>query len=197
LTPGLGGAQALGAGSGAALTMGLGSSTLAIIGGENVTSGTQVVQFGATTFLVDPTFNIVNPSSGAITQLNLGAITGGTFTPTLTGNGRFTQTGVLTSTGGFTLAAGFSGLATLNQANAYTGVTTVNGGVLAFSTSGNLGNASATNRIQLGRGKSRALRHDLPLCLRGSRIQDDQAVAANTRRCGNSLRSGQQRRRPV
>lgn len=155
LTPGLGGAQALGAGSGAALTMGLGSSTLAIIGGENVTSGTQVVQFGATTFLVDPTFNIVNPSSGAITQLNLGAITGGTFTPTLTGNGRFTQTGVLTSTGGFTLAAGFSGLATLNQANAYTGVTTVNGGVLAFSTSGNLGNASATNRIQLGGGTLR------------------------------------------
>ena len=147
-TAGVGILQVIGTGTGAQLTMGTGSSVLNIVGGANVTGGTEIVQFGATTLLAAPTFHIVNPA-GATTQLTLGAITGGTFTTTLTGNGNFTQTGAIASSGGFTLDATYSGLATLSQANTYSAPTAINGGTLAFSASNNLGDASVTNQIAM------------------------------------------------
>jgi autotransporter-associated beta strand protein len=147
--------QAIGASTGPQLTMGTGSSTLNIVGGANVTSGTAVAQFANATFLAAPTFNLTN-LAGATMQLNLGAVTAGANTATFTGNGSFVQSGVWGSTGGgITLGATYSGLATLNQVNTYTGVTTVNGGALAFSTAANLGDGSATNDVSLGGGTLR------------------------------------------
>lgn len=148
--------QVIGGSGGQQLTFGTGSSTLNIVGGPNIDSGTAIVQFNSATFLTAPTFNLTNPASATL-QLTLGAVTAGANTATFTGNGNITQTGVWAGTGGLTLgsATAYSGLATLSQANTYSGVTTVNGGTLAFSTSGNLGNASATNTITLGGGTLR------------------------------------------
>jgi len=152
LTAGAGIVQAIGAGTAPQLTMGAGASALNITGGTNVTSGTAVAQFDNATFNVAPTFNLTNPS-GATMQLTLGAVTAGANTATFTGDGNLVQSGVWGSTGGgITLGSTYSGLATLSQANTYSGLTTVNGGTLAFSTSGNLGDASATNDITLGGG---------------------------------------------
>ncbi|MGC3968187.1 MAG: autotransporter-associated beta strand repeat-containing protein [Pirellulales bacterium] len=152
--PGLGIVQAIGASTGPQLTVGVGASTLQIVGGSNITGGTAVAQFTTASYLAAPTFDIVNPTSGTM-RLTIGAITGGTFTTTLTGNGSFTQTGVLTSTGGFTLGSTFSGLAVLSQANAYSGANTLNGGVLEFTAANNLGDASATNTLVFGGGTLR------------------------------------------
>ncbi|MCE9611138.1 MAG: autotransporter-associated beta strand repeat-containing protein [Chthoniobacter sp.] len=123
------------AGSGVDYTMGtlaIGASTLTV-GGGNVTSGTAGLIFAATTLSGASTFNITNPVGGGTTQLTLGAVTNAGFTPTLTGNGNFAQSGATNGTGGFTLDATYSGLATLSQANAHTGTTTVGGGTLALA----------------------------------------------------------------
>jgi autotransporter-associated beta strand protein len=94
-TTGVGITQAIGTGTGAQLTMGTGSSTLNVTSGSNVTSGTETVSFGATTFLVSPTFNVTNPAL-ATTQLNLGAITGAGFNLTKDGDGNLALTGTNT-----------------------------------------------------------------------------------------------------
>ena len=76
---------------------------------------------------------------GGITLLTVPAVTNGANTATFTGNGSFAQTGVWGSGGGgITLGPGFSGVATLNQANTYSGLTTINSGILRDH-----GNASA------------------------------------------------------
>jgi len=148
--------QVIGGTGGQQLTMGTGSSTLNIIGGSNIDSGTAVAQFNNATFLTAPTFNLTNPTS-ATTQLTLGTVTAGANTATFTGNGNFVQSGIWGSAGGgITLGNTYSGLATLSQANTYTGVTTVNGGTLAFSASGHLGDASVTNTLSLGGGTLRS-----------------------------------------
>jgi autotransporter-associated beta strand protein len=151
LSAGPGITQAIGAGTAPQLTMGTGASTLNITGGTNVTSGTAVASFANATFNVAPTFNLTNPT-GATMQLTLGAVTAGANTATFTGNGNFTQTGAWAGTAGITLGNTYSGLATLSQANTYSGLTTVNGGTLSFATSGNLGDASATNDVTVGGG---------------------------------------------
>jgi len=113
-------------------TLGIGASTLTVSGG-NVTSSTAGLTFGATTLSGAATFNITNPVAGGTTLLTIGALTNAGFTPTLTGNGNFAQTGAASGNGGFTLDATYSGLATLNQANGYIGGTTIGGGTLNFS----------------------------------------------------------------
>ena len=118
-------------------TLGIGAQTLTIAGGNNVNSGTAGVTFGATTLSGATTFNITNPTSGGTTLLTLGAVANGGNTATFTGNGNFAQSGVWSGAGGITF--GGSGTATLNQANTYTGTTTINGGVV------NAGVAEVTN----------------------------------------------------
>ncbi len=147
--------QAIGTTAGQQLTMGTGSSTLNIIGGSNIDSGTAIAQFNNATFQVAPTFNLTNPAAATL-QLMLGAVAAGANTATFTGNGNFVQNGIWGSTGGgITLGSSYTGLATLSQVNTYTGITTVNGGTLAFSAAGNLGDGSATNTISLGGGTLR------------------------------------------
>jgi autotransporter-associated beta strand protein len=115
------------------LTVNLGSAT-------NVTSGTQQLTFGATTLTGSPTFAINNNTNGAAAVLTLGAVTNGANSVTLTGNGNFTQTGVWgNGSGGITLGvsggAAFSGVATLSQANTFSGGVTVNSGTLVAAVS--------------------------------------------------------------
>jgi autotransporter-associated beta strand protein len=131
-----------------------GDFILNVLGGTNVTSGIASVVAGATTLNGSPTFNITDPINGGATQLTLGAVTGNANSMTLTGNGDFTQTGAFAGSAAnyLTLGSTFSGTATLSQANTYSGTTTVNGGSLLFSSSGNLGDASANNDINLGGG---------------------------------------------
>lgn len=119
-------------------TLSIGLQVLTIAGGSNVTSGVAGITFLATTLSAGPTINIVNPANGGQTLLTLGAITNATFSPTLTGNGNFAQTGVMAGTGGLILGAAggtaFSGTAVLNQANTYSGATIINSGVLRATT---------------------------------------------------------------
>jgi autotransporter-associated beta strand protein len=142
--------------SGAALTVASSNPTLTINAGSNINAGTAGLTFGATTLNGNATFNINDPAAvGTTTLLTLGAVTGGSNSITLTGNGDFAQTGAFASTAAtsLTLNSGYSGLATLSQTNTYTGATTINGGTLAFSTSANLGDATqATNSISINGG---------------------------------------------
>ena len=116
-------------------TLGIGANTLTVSGG-NVTSGTAGLTFSGTTTLSGAAvFNIINPGTGTgVTQLSLAAVTNGANTATLKGNGNFIQTGVWgNGAGGLTLDSTYSGIATMSQANTYSGTTTVNGGVLRLS----------------------------------------------------------------
>ena len=117
------------------LTIGTNTLTININAGSNVTSGTAGVTFsGTTTFSVTPTFNITDPANGGSSLFTLAAVTNSTYTATFTGSGDFLQTDVWGSgSGGVTLASGYSGIATFNQANTYTGVTTIDGGTLSTS----------------------------------------------------------------
>lgn len=145
--------QAIGGTGGSQLTMGAGSSTLAIVGGSNVTSGTAIAQFANATFVVAPTITITNPAAATM-QLSLGAVSAAGNTATFEGNGNLVQSAAWSGTGGagITFGTSFTGVATLSQANTYPGVTTVNGGTLRFAASNNLGDASLTNTVTLGGG---------------------------------------------
>lgn len=72
------------AGAGATHTMSGGTFTMAsggtlnVVGGANVTSGTEALTLGGTTFSGAETFNIVNPAAGGLTQLTVGTITNAT-----------------------------------------------------------------------------------------------------------------------
>jgi len=103
-------------------TLSIGSHTLTVAGGSNVTSGNAGLTFnGATTLTGGAIFNVTNPAGGGTTVLTFSnAIGGGANTLTKTGDGTVI----------------FSG-----AANTYTGLTTVSGGELQ------LGKAVATNAI--------------------------------------------------
>ena len=124
-------------------TLAIGANTLTIGAGTNVTSGTAPVIFnGATTLSGNATFNIQNSVAGGAARLTLAAVNNAGNTMTLTGNGLFTQSGVISGSGGLTLDSGFSGIATLSQANTYSGVTSINGGVLQLTSSSALANST-------------------------------------------------------
>jgi autotransporter-associated beta strand protein len=117
-------------------TLSIGNNTLTIAGGSNVISGTAGVTFGAVTLTAAPTFTISNPASGGVTQLSLGGVTNGANLATFNGNGNVIQTGAWgNGSGGITY--GGTGTLTLNQANTYTGTTTLNSGQF------NINNATA------------------------------------------------------
>lgn len=111
----------------------IGSNTLGVIRGENVSSGVAGVGFGATTLSGDATF-----SAGIGTQLTIASVAGANHSLTVTGAGDTTISGVVgTSTGGLTKAG--TGTLILSGANSYSGGTFVNGGTVAISSAGNLG----------------------------------------------------------
>jgi hypothetical protein len=104
-------------------TLSIGAHTLSVAG-EDFTSGTGQVTFGATTLTGNAVFNVTNPTSGTgITNLNLDAI----------GDGG----------SGFGLTKSGNGTLTINATNTYTGATIVNAGTLALGSAGNLSASTA------------------------------------------------------
>ncbi len=104
-------------------TLSIGEYTLSV-DGEDFTSGTGQVTFGATTLTGNAVFNVTNPTSGSgVTNLNLGAI----------GDGG----------SGFGLTKSGDGTLTINATNTYTGPTIVNAGTLALGTAGTLSSSTA------------------------------------------------------
>ncbi len=100
-------------------TLSIGTQTLTMQPGTNITSGTSQITFGNTALTGNATFNVSNsgPASG---RLNLGAIGGGAFGLTKDGNG----------------------ILRLNGTNTYTGTTTVSNGTLLVN--GSLGDTAVT-----------------------------------------------------
>jgi Fibronectin type III domain. len=136
-------------------TLSINASTLTIVGGSNVASGTAGVTFGAVTHTAAPTYTVNNPAGGGVTQLSLGAVTNSTFLTTFNGSGNIIQTGVFgNGSGGITYSG--TGILTLNQANTYTGSTTISTGTLklgassAVATSGPLGTTGSGTTIASG-----------------------------------------------
>ena len=154
-----------------------GNYTLSLQAGANVTSGTATIVAGATTLNGAPTFNIQNNGLGATTQFTLGAVTNNSNTITVTGNGNLVISGAIAAgSGGLTLDSNFSGIATLSGANAYTGLTTVNGGqlVVGSGTNGTLGanNVSVANGASLVFARTNAMTVSNVISGAGSVIQN-------------------------
>jgi fibronectin-binding autotransporter adhesin len=130
-------------------TLSIGAYTLTIAGGSNVTSGTAGVTFGAITHTSAPTYTINNPAGGGVTQLSLGAVTNSTFLTTFNGSGNVVQTGIFgNGSGGVTYSG--TGTLTLNQANTFTGGTTLNSGTLKINNASALGTVAGTFTIAGG-----------------------------------------------
>ena len=124
-------------------TLSIGAYTLTIAGGSNVTSGTAGVTFGAITHTAAPKYTVNNPAVGGVTQLSLGAVTNSTYLTTFNGSGNVIQTGVFgNGSGGITYSG--TGTLTLNQANTFTGGTTLNSGTLRINNASALGTVAGT-----------------------------------------------------
>lgn len=168
-----------GGGTGASVTLGslttantsggltkIGAGTLTLSAANTYTGGTTVT--GGTLAL-----GVSNAlaATGSVT-VNGGTLDLTTFNNTVAGfslqSGTVTgTTGVLTSTSAFDLRSGTvnailsgsvgvtkttSGTVTLNSTSTFSGAVNANGGSLSFATSGNLGNASATNTLGINGG---------------------------------------------
>ena len=132
-------------------TLAVGANTVTVGAGTNVTSGTAPVVFSGTTTLGgNATFNILNSAAGGAAQLTLAAVNTAGNIFTLTGNGLFTQSGVISGSGGITLDSAFSGVATLSQANTYSGTTSINAGVLQLSSSSAVANSTVNVAVDNG-----------------------------------------------
>lgn len=115
-------------------TLNIGANTLTVAGGSNVTSGSMGLTFsGNTTLAGNAIFDVINPTGGGTTTLTMsGIVSGGSNGLTKTGNG--------------TLILGGT-----NNANTYTGLTTVSGGELQLNKSNSGTNALAGN-VTVGNG---------------------------------------------
>ncbi len=130
-----------------------GGLTLNVTGGANVTSGTAGITLGSTTLNGALALNVTNPvAANTTTLITLGAITNNGNTVTLTGTGSVAESAAtVAGAGGFTQSG--SGTLTLNQANLFTGLVTVNSGtVVATSSAGALGAGTAANTVTLAGG---------------------------------------------
>lgn len=138
------------AGAGASHSLGaltLNATNLTIRGGNNVNSGTATIVFGATSHSVSPTYTIANPINGGLTQLSLGALTGGAFPVVFAGDGNVIQTGAFNISPALATESAInfqsSGTLTLNQANTMTQRLTLSSGVVvATANAGALGSAT-------------------------------------------------------
>lgn len=123
----------------------LGPSTLTVGVGDKVSGGTPTVAFGAATMNANTTFSV---DAGAKLTLNSTLANGG-FTPTFTGAGDATVTGVISGGGG--LSKSGSGTLTLSAANTYTGVSNIGGGTVTLGNVAGLG-ATATAVLNMTGG---------------------------------------------
>ena len=114
----------------------LGADTLTIGKGSNIGSGTAVVAFGAATMNANTTFSV---GSGAQLTLNSTLANGG-FTPTFSGAGNSTVTGIISGGGGLTMNG--TGLLTLTAANTYTGVNAISSGTVTLGNVASLGSTA-------------------------------------------------------
>ncbi len=130
-------------------TLSIGNQTLTIAGGSNVASGTAGITFGAVTHTAAPTYTVNNPAGGGVTQLSLGAVTNSTFLTTFNGSGNIIQTGVFGNGSGGISYSG-TGILTLNQANTYTGLTTISTGTLKLGSAAALGTVAGATTITSG-----------------------------------------------
>jgi fibronectin-binding autotransporter adhesin len=142
-----------------------GAGILTLSGANTYTGGTTVnvgtLALGANNVLADAgavtvdggTFDINTRTEtvGAVT-LNGGSITG--TTGVLTASSYNVQSGAASAIlgGAASLSKTTAGTATLSGVNTFSGPVNVNGGMLAFSASANLGNASATNTLNFNGG---------------------------------------------
>ncbi len=117
-------------------TLSIGAQLTISAGATNVTSGTAGITFGATTLTGPATIN--SASSSPASLLTLGAVTNGANLFTFTGAGDSTVAGVLGNGSGGVTKNG-TGTLTLSAANTYTGVTTINNGVVAAGNAAALG----------------------------------------------------------
>jgi autotransporter-associated beta strand protein len=108
-----------------------GAATLTNFAGNNSFSG-------AITMASADTINLV---AGTLT-LN-GTLNNGGFTPTITGAGNLTDTGVISGLGGLTMSG--SGTTTLTNTETYSGATTVNAGTLLVNGTLNLLSSTTVN----------------------------------------------------
>ena len=123
---------------------GSGTGTLNMTGGLVTVGGT----------LSTGTYGTINLNSGGTLQIGVGGTTGVLGVSTLTNNGTLvfnrsdasTYSGIISGTGAVTKQG--TGRLTLDGANAYSGVTTISGGVLALSGTGAIG----TGGLNLGSG---------------------------------------------
>lgn len=168
-----------GGGTGASITLGalatantsggltkIGAGTLTLSGANSYTGGTTVsggtLALGANNTLASTGNVTVNGGT-----LDLTTFSNTVGTVSLQGGLITSTTGVLTSTLDFDLRSGtvnaiLSGsvgatkttadTVTLNSTSTFSGAVNANGGRLSFSTSGNLGNASATNTVGINGG---------------------------------------------
>jgi fibronectin-binding autotransporter adhesin len=159
-----------------------GNGTLILSSGGNTYSGGTIISAGtiqlgaANTLLTTGSLQVsgtgstfdLNGNNQAIGSLSDGGVSTGTVTST-SGNATLTVnnsspntfSGSITGSLGLTLA-GTSSLV-LSGANSYSGLTSLNGGVLKISATNNLGNSAATNSISFNGGtlESTANTYDL------------------------------------
>ncbi len=118
----------------------LGANTLTVGKGANVNDSAAVVAFGATTINADTTFSV---GTGSKLTLNTTLGNGG-YTPTFTGDGNATVTGIISGGGGMNMSV--SGTLTLTVANTYTGPNTISSGTVTL---GNVAGLGATGTAML------------------------------------------------
>ena len=168
-----------GGGTGASVTLGalstantsggltkIGGGTLTLSAANTYTGGTTVtggtLALGASNALAATGSVTVNGGTFDLTTFNNTVASFTLQSGTITGT-----TGVLTSTSNFDLRSGTvnailsgsvgvtkttPGTVTLNSTSTFSGAVNANGGRLSFATSGNLGNASATNTLGINGG---------------------------------------------
>ncbi len=118
-------------------TLSIGAQTLNVATGANSTGTTAAVTFGATTLTGGATF-----SPAASTGLNIGAVSGPTFTINKSGAGTLTVSGVIgTTTGGLAVSNGT--LVVGSTANTFTGNITVDGATSVLQMNGVTNNATS------------------------------------------------------
>ncbi len=124
----------------------LGANTLTVGAGANVSVGTAALAFGAATMNANTIFSV---GTGSSLTLNSTLANGG-GTPTFTGSGDSTVTGVISGGGGLTKSG--NGTLTLTGTNTYTGVSTISAGTVSLNNAAGLGPAAVAVLNMTGTG---------------------------------------------